>query len=107
MSRTRRKDRRYLRNGRYYADFRDLGGKLEALKPPGEGHATGDPDVATALVAARVKELESIRRGIHLVGRGSVTTLASFAVYHLKQKRILAGFRQYYGDAFRHRLNES
>ena len=30
----------YEKGGRYYADFRRLGGKLEALKPSGEHFAT-------------------------------------------------------------------
>ena len=40
MPRKRKRGRTYLKDGRYYADLRDLGGKLEALKPPGERLAT-------------------------------------------------------------------
>ena len=44
----------YFRQGRgWYGDFRGLGGKREALIPPGGTHATQDQDVALALYAAR------------------------------------------------------
>ena len=45
---------------RAYGDFRDyvdVGGRQEALVPAGQKRATNDPDVAHALVAARLKEL--------------------------------------------------
>jgi len=89
MPRKRRKGRCYLKGGRYYGDFRDLGGKLEALKPPGERVATVDHDIAAALAAARVKELESIRRGIALIGRGREEALGPYAQYHLERKAVL------------------
>ena len=89
MSRKRRNGRLYLKGGRYYADFRDLGGKLEALKPTGERLATTDSDIATALVSERVKELESIRRGIAILGRGREQALGSYAQHHLERKKML------------------
>lgn len=90
MARKKRKapNRIYRKDGRYYGDFRRLGGKCEALKPPGEARATTDEDVARVLYADRVKELEGIRRGEQILGRGHVATLASYAAHHLKQKRI-------------------
>lgn len=93
MSRRRRRGRVYLKGGRYYGDFRDLGGKLEALIPPGERLATTDHDVATALVADRVKELESIRRGIALIGRGREELLGPYAQHHLERKAALGEVR--------------
>ena len=38
--RNRRRGRIHLNSGRYYGDFRDLGGKQEALKPSGAYFAT-------------------------------------------------------------------
>jgi len=85
-----RKSRAYLKSGRYYGDFRDLGGRLEALKPQGQKRATTDPDVAAVLVADRVKQLESIRRGIALVGIGETALLGAYAQHHLEAKKVLA-----------------
>ena len=85
MPRTRT-TRVYLKGSRYYGDFRDLGGKLEALKPLGSKSATDDPDVAAALAAARVKELESIKRGLAIVGTGAATMFARYCAHHLKEK---------------------
>jgi integrase len=89
MPRKRRKGRLYLKGGRYYGDFRDLGGKLEALIPPGERYATTDHDIATALAVERVKELEAIKRGIALLGRGREELLGRYAQHHLEQKAKL------------------
>lgn len=88
--RKRRRGRIYLKGGRYYGDFRDLGGKLEALKPNTQRLATTDSDIATALVAERVKELESIRRGIAIIGRGREEALGRYAQHHLERKKALA-----------------
>lgn len=85
MPRTRT-SRVYLKGSRFYGDFRDLNGKLEALKEPGSTVATSDPDVAAALAAARVKELESIKRGLAIVGTGAVTMFARYCAHHLKEK---------------------
>ena len=89
MPRQRRKGRVYLKSGRYYGDFRDLGGKLEALKPSGEKRATQDADVAAKLAAERVTVLEPIRRGISLVGIGQVEGLGKYGQHHLERKAAL------------------
>lgn len=85
----KRRSRIYLKSNRWYGDFRDLGGKLEALKPSGEKRATTDHDVAVDIANARVKVLESIKRGIALVGIGQVDGLGRFAEYHLQRKKTL------------------
>ncbi len=74
---------------RAYGDFReyaDVGGAQEALIAPGEKRATTDPVVAQALVSARLKELDAMRRGRTLHGRGQATSLASYAAAHLTKK---------------------
>jgi len=85
----RRRSRIYLKCGRWYGDFRDLGGRLEALIPNGEKRATTDGDVATDLATKRVKVLEAKRRGIGLIGIGEVDGLGKFAEYHLQRKQQL------------------
>jgi len=85
----RRKGRIYLKCNRYYGDFRDLGGKLEALIPRSEKRATQDADIAADLATARVKVLEARRRGIGLIGIGEVEGLGKFAQYHLERKAAL------------------
>lgn len=82
----KRKGRIYLKDGRYYGDFRDIGGKCEALKPPGERFAATDADVAMVLAGERVKQLESLRRGNQILGRNDVPTLGVFAQHHLEMK---------------------
>ena len=57
----KRKTRTYQKRGRYYGDFRDLGGSLEALIPHGSRQATTDLDEANDIVARRVRELTEIR----------------------------------------------
>jgi hypothetical protein len=83
-----RTTRVYKKGSRFYGDFRDIGGKLEALKPLGSTSATDDLDVANALCVARVKELESIKRGIAIVGTGSIARLGEYAKHHLLRKKI-------------------
>ena len=78
--------RLYTKRGRFYADLRDLGGKLEALKAPGERTATEDPDVATALLADRIKQLEAEKRGLAILGRGKDARLGTYAAHHLEEK---------------------
>jgi integrase len=85
----RRKGRIYLKCGRWYGDFRDLGGKQEALIPNGEKRATSDQDVAADLATKRVKVLEAKRRGIGLIGIGEVDGLGKYAAYHLQRKQQL------------------
>ena len=93
MTPRNRKSRIYWRTRggarRAYADFRDyssVGGGLEALIPEGERRATSDPDVAQALVATRLKELDALRRGRALHGRARGATLANYAAEHLTKK---------------------
>ena len=93
MSR-KRKSRIYWREQggprRYYGDFRDFsdcGGKQEPLREPGRPFATDDPDTAALLVAARLKELDAIRRnGSMLRPRVDPATLQSFAAKWLVRK---------------------
>lgn len=80
-------NRIYRKDGGYYGDFERLGGKCEALKPPGERLATTDEDVARVLYADRVKELEAERRGIQILGRNDVPKLGHFAEHHLQMKK--------------------
>jgi integrase len=93
MSRSR-KTRIYWRERggerRAYADFRDfadVGGRREALIPPGGSRATDDPVVAEALVGERLKTLQNRRRnkGLGLTARES-GSLGEFAQYHLEEK---------------------
>lgn len=70
---------------RYYADFRDVGGKREALIVAGERRATTDPTIAEKLAADRLTELVTARRD-RAFGKQEATTLATFAAHHLVQK---------------------
>lgn len=90
----KRKSRIYWKRGRAYGDFRDLGGKREALVPEGDTRATTDPDIATKLASDRVAELEAEREvreretkdralGIR---RPRSESLAAFAAHHLRRK---------------------
>lgn len=74
---------------RAYGDFRDysdVGGRQEALIPPSEARATTDSDVASELVARRVRVLEGRRRNRTLLGHDREATLGAFAAHHLVQK---------------------
>jgi integrase len=78
--------RLYKRNERWYADLRDyasVGGRQEALKPKDEQRATKDEDVAIILLAARVKQLEELQRGAHLLGIKRRIGIGPFAERHL------------------------
>lgn len=83
----RRTTRIYQKRGRFYGDFRDLGGSQEALVPEGEDFATTDPDVAAHLASERVKELEKRRRNRTLLGVERDARLHSFASEHLVAKK--------------------
>jgi len=75
---------------RAYGDFRDyanVGGGQEALIPQGQKRATSDPDIAQTLVAARLKELDELRRGRALHGERRRATLQDFASEHLVGKK--------------------
>lgn len=85
----RKRSRVYWRSGRAWADFRDhadAGGRLEPLTALGERLATKDADVAQALVAARLTELDALRHGRALHGRARGTALAAYAAEHLVKK---------------------
>jgi integrase len=69
-----------------YRDFSDVGGGREALIAADEKLATSDPDIAQALAAARLKELDTLRRGRALHGRGKATPLGAYAAEHLVKK---------------------
>ena len=80
----------YWKRGRAYGDFRDLGGRKEALKAPNEKLATTDPDVANKLVADRVARLTEKRRNLGLgikEERKPAPTLGLYASRHLVLKK--------------------
>jgi len=92
MSRQRKQSRIYWREQggaqpRAWADLRDYaseGGKLEPLRAPGEHFATTSADVAQLLLAARLKELDALRRsGGLLRPPAAAPTLGDFAAQHL------------------------
>lgn len=92
MGRRKREGRIYWRplagGRRAYADFRDfadVGGGREALIPAGEHVATMDPDAAAAVVVARVRDLEGLRRTRTILGVKEAT-LADYAAHHLEAK---------------------
>lgn len=73
---------------RAYGDFRDYpdaGGGREALIAKGEKLATTNPDVAERLAAARVEELERLRRNRSILGTLGAT-LGDYAAHHLVMK---------------------
>lgn len=86
----RRQSRIYWRDRggarRAYVDLRDLGGGRLALIPPGDRQATSDRDIAQALAANLVRELEAKRRDQALLGIAKSATLAQFARLHLIAK---------------------
>jgi integrase len=74
---------------RAYADFRDyadVGGKREALVAEGYPSATSDPDVALALLATRLRDLDARRRGLILHGDRPQSTLYALAALDLRSK---------------------
>lgn len=95
MSRTKRKTKRlYFRPERgWYADLRDyrrLGGRREAMIPPGARRATQDYDEAVRLLTRRLEALEELQRtGVGAPGREP--RLADYARRHLELK---AGYRR-------------
>jgi integrase len=103
-----RKSRVYWRNQggvrRAYGDFRDLGGKLEALIAKGETRATSDFDVANQLVSLRVAELERRKRqkGIrHLEGEA---TLIAYSLVHLEAKKTSGSITEQWQKVTKHHL---
>jgi integrase len=63
-----------------------VGGRLEALIPRGATRATDDADLAAALYAARLAELERASRDGALHGQRRRRQLADYVAYHLEQK---------------------
>jgi integrase len=96
MSRKRTRNRIYPRSQggltRYYADFRDyadVGGSREGLVVPGERLATKDAELAEALAAKRLTELQRKRttaQGRAVADLPPLTTLAVWAREHLVAK---------------------
>ena len=79
----------YWRNGRAYADLRsyaEVGGGREALAPPGSTWGTTDPEIAEALFAARLAELEAKRKGQVGIRPRRTITLAKLVRDHLVMK---------------------
>ena len=79
----------YWRGQRAYADFRDVGGRLEALKVPGEKRATTDAELAETLMAQRLAELQRQRaesQGRAVAGLPPITRLADWVREHLIAK---------------------
>jgi len=74
---------------RAYGDFRDfddVGGGREALIPKHEKRATTDRDVAAALAAERLAELERRRRNKTILGLEGSASLGGYARRHLIEK---------------------
>lgn len=79
----------YQRNGRWYGDFRSLGGKQVALIPPGQGRGTKDRRVANALARRLADEL--LRRQLTgiVTGRTKTASLKDYALQHHQTKSEL------------------
>ena len=74
---------------RAYGDFRayeDVDGDREALSAPGSSWGTKDPEIAKALFAAKLAELEDKRRGRVGAPVRRSTTLAELVQDHLLKK---------------------
>jgi hypothetical protein len=71
---------------RAYADFRDVGGRREALIIAGESRATTDSVIAEKLVADRLSELQAQKRNGVLLGVKRQAKLGEFVAHHLIQK---------------------
>jgi integrase len=82
----RKRSRIYKRGDRFWGDFRSLGGKREALVPPGGRTATKDPDIAESLAAERVKQLRQVNRNRVLLGVEEPAYLAEYSSRHLVLK---------------------
>src|SRR5262249_27713508 len=93
---TKVKSRIYTKgDGRLYGDFRDVGGKREALKLPGATRATTDEAVARQLYAQRLAELTKAKTNAEHVQVGlrekedDAPRLKEYASSHLKTKAQL------------------
>lgn len=79
----------FWRRGRAYADFRayaNVGGGRGALTPPGSTWGTTDPEIADALFATKLTELQAKRTTRVGVPRRRSTTLATLVRDHLVMK---------------------
>ena len=73
---------------RYYADFRDyshVGGKQEALVPPGSKRATTDEEEALELARRRLDELERVAEQLPAGSTAGRRHLGSFVADHLRR----------------------
>lgn len=73
---------------RWYADFRDFkdcGGKLQAMIPNGAVGATGDYRVAHELAQQRLGELNAVR-SVRPSAVDGIRTLYAFTVHHLERQ---------------------
>jgi integrase len=70
---------------RAYADLRYLGGRREALIPPGERRATSDPEIAQKLLYLRVRELEEQNKKSVLLAIDPDPDFAKFAIHHVEE----------------------
>lgn len=71
---------------RHYADFRDVGGRREALKPAGETQATTDPEIALQLAKDRLEQLQDSRARRHYLGLTETPELEDYASRYLVQR---------------------
>ena len=79
----------YNRSGRWYGDFRSIGGGQRALIPPGSKRATSDKRVARALASGIERELlDQQLRGI-VTGRTKRISFADYAREHWDTKATL------------------
>ena len=98
----------FWRNGRAYADFRaytDEGGGREALARPGKKWGTTDPEIAEALFATRLMELQEKRRGSAGAPHRRTTTLAKLVRDHLLKKHNAGGTSHSHMLDLEHRLS--
>jgi integrase len=70
---------------RAWGDFRDVGGKREALVAPGDSRATTDPVIADHLVGERLKELLGAKRD-RVFGKKAPVPLGAYVAQHLIDK---------------------
>jgi integrase len=79
----------YNRGGRWYGDFRSLGGKQMALIPPGQRRATTDKRVARAIASEIERELLRHQLTGIVTGRGKSSTVGDYAAEHWETKASL------------------
>ena len=95
---------------RAYGDFRDyadVGGRQEALVPPGTNRATDDPIIAEALVAERLRELQERRRDGVLLGTSQRARLGDYVKHHITEKRRAGRVTQEWAKESERELGEA